>query len=181
MKDRIKQIMELTGQTQQDFAAKLDISPASLSGIFNGRTNPTNNHVQAIHRAFPDISMNWLLFGEGEMLVNVSSEGAGVLTSGQEIGSTEAALPLFGKAVGNGDREEAEMSSRVDSLGSPAPLMRKSGQNIPHGGSPQHVQSFYQQPQVDMVNFIDKKVRKIREIRVFFDDGTYESFTPSSK
>ena len=67
MKDRIKQVMEWTGLSQQDFATKLGISPASLSSIFNGRTNPTNNHVQAIHRSFPEIDINWLLFGEGKM------------------------------------------------------------------------------------------------------------------
>ena len=31
------------------------------------------------------------------------------------------------------------------------------------------------------VKIIDKPSRKIKEIRVFFDDGTYESFVPSSK
>ena len=45
MKERIRCIMEYVQLTQQDFAAKLNISPASLSGIFTGRTNPTNNHV----------------------------------------------------------------------------------------------------------------------------------------
>ena len=61
--------MELAGLSQQEFAARLEISPASLSSIFTGRTNPTNNHVQAIHRAFPNINVNWLMFGEGEMMV----------------------------------------------------------------------------------------------------------------
>ena len=31
------------------------------------------------------------------------------------------------------------------------------------------------------VNIIDRKIRKVREIRVFYDDGTYETFTPSLK
>jgi hypothetical protein len=28
---------------------------------------------------------------------------------------------------------------------------------------------------------LDKKTRRIKEIRVFFDDGTFETFTPSAK
>ena len=68
MKDRIKIVMDYAKLSQQDFSHKLGVSPASLSSIFTGRTNPTNNHVQAIHRVFPEINVSWLLFGEGEML-----------------------------------------------------------------------------------------------------------------
>ena len=68
MRERIRQVMDSMGLSQQEFAQKLGMSPASLSNIFNGRSNPTNNHVQAIHRAFPNINTNWLMFGEGTML-----------------------------------------------------------------------------------------------------------------
>lgn len=52
MKDRIKQIMESKHMTQQVFAQFIDMSPASLSSIFNGRTKPTLNIVEAIKRKF---------------------------------------------------------------------------------------------------------------------------------
>ena len=67
MKDRILEIMKRNNMTQQEFAAALEISPATLSNIFNGKTNPTNNHVMAIHKRFPQINVNWLMFGEGNM------------------------------------------------------------------------------------------------------------------
>ena len=68
MKDRIYQLMQHTGLKQAEFAERLGMSAGSVSNIFTGRTNPTNNHVQAIHRAFPQVNINWLLFGEGEMM-----------------------------------------------------------------------------------------------------------------
>ena len=74
MEERIRQVMDFLGLSQQDFAQKLGISPASLSNIFNGRSKPTNNHVQAIHRAFPKINTNWLMFGEGVMLDDGGSD-----------------------------------------------------------------------------------------------------------
>ena len=67
MKERIRLIQEQLGLSQIEFANKLGISPASLSSIYTGRTNPTNNHVMAIHKAFPQINVNWLMFGEGDM------------------------------------------------------------------------------------------------------------------
>jgi transcriptional regulator with XRE-family HTH domain len=69
MKDRIYQLMKQQGLTQQEFANELCIAPATLSGIFNGRTKPTNNIVAAIHERFPELSIPWLMFGEGDMYV----------------------------------------------------------------------------------------------------------------
>ena len=53
--------------TQQVFAQFIEMSPASLSSIFNGRTKPTLNIVEAIKKKSPDISTDWLMFGSGSM------------------------------------------------------------------------------------------------------------------
>ena len=52
MKERIKQIMESQHMTQQTFAQFIQISPASLSSIFNDRTKPTLAIVEAICAIF---------------------------------------------------------------------------------------------------------------------------------
>ena len=67
MKDRIKLIMESQHMTQQAFSKFTGISAAVLSGIFTGRTKPTINQVEAIRKKIPNISLAWLLFGEGSM------------------------------------------------------------------------------------------------------------------
>ena len=48
-------------------------------------------------------------------------------------------------------------------------------------GSTYGSQSRMNASNMQAVKIIDKPSRKIKEIRVFFDDGTYESFVPSSK
>ena len=63
MKDRIKRLMESQHMTQQTFADFIGISSASLSSIFNGRTKPTLNTVEAIKGKFPTISLDWLMYG----------------------------------------------------------------------------------------------------------------------
>ena len=169
MRDRMRQVMERTGLSQQDFATRLGVSPASLSNIFVGRTNPTNNHVQAIHRAFPEISVNWLMFGEGDMLGNVSSLGI----DGRSV-TTEATEPVGGYAddgISFAFEEEASASS-VSSVG------------ISYGGSPREITTSAKgnsslAPSRDSYTPTrDTPQRRIREIRVFFDDGTYEAFVP---
>ncbi|RKV82203.1 MAG: XRE family transcriptional regulator, partial [Alloprevotella sp.] len=77
--------MDHFGFSQQNFAAKLDVAPATISSIFTGRTNPTNKLVQAIHKAFPTVDTNWLMFGEGEMML--TQEGA-EMTQGEIEGES---------------------------------------------------------------------------------------------
>lgn len=176
MKERIRQVMEHTKMSQQDFATKLGISPASLSSIFTGRTNPTNNHVQAVHRAFPEVNINWLLFGEGEMYLErdkadkaggQANAGAGSTLSGADAPhSGGAGKPsLFLEDAFDAGLQEASRPATT------AVQQRRDG-----------VYPRRNEARINMyAKEMDKPVRKIKEIRVFFDDGTYESFVPSGK
>ena len=67
MKERIKRLMVSQHMTQQTFADFIGISSASLSSIFNGRTKPTLNTVEAIKGKFPKISLDWLMYGTEPM------------------------------------------------------------------------------------------------------------------
>jgi hypothetical protein len=53
------------------------------------------------------------------------------------------------------------------------------------GGSvvrfPQGVKSTHQEMARDEIKIIDKQPRKVTEIRVYYDDQTYESFVPAKK
>ena len=156
--------MELAGLSQQEFAARLEISPASLSSIFTGRTNPTNNHVQAIHRAFPNINVNWLMFGEGDMYTTVAGETNG----GDETEEREAQ----GHAAQSG-KTPAESPSLFD-ISDPKHYedwTKLEDLKEPENGTQQI-------PVVrEIVKYVDKPSRKITEIRIFFDDGTFEVFS----
>ena len=72
MKDRIRQLMISQHMTQQSFAEYIGISSASLSSIFNDRTKPTLNTVEAIRAKFPSINLDWLVSGIGSMFKEVS-------------------------------------------------------------------------------------------------------------
>ena len=76
MKDRIKQLMMSQHMTQQGFAEFLGVSPAALSSLFSGRSNPTLNYVDAIKKKLPTINLAWLMYGEGEMFTDKNTEPA---------------------------------------------------------------------------------------------------------
>ena len=161
MKDRIRQIMESQHMTQQVFADFIGTTPATLSGIFNDRTRPTINIVEAIKRKIPDINTDWLMFGQGEMYRQAGMAAAaeaqpdmvrpGTVTTNEsmlDFGTPVAPTPS--KAVGtqpysNGVRQ------------TPTGIIREE------------------------VKFVDKPKRHVTEIRVYYDDQTWESFVPSKK
>jgi len=151
MPERIRQIMEFSKMSQQDFAAKLGISAASLSSIFNGRTRPTNNHTVAIHKSFPDINLNWLLFGEGEMKNMESAENVGA--------------------------SQIEVSTPANDLFAGLNQVANAGPHISASEMYRKDYGYRMEPSMEVKN-ADIKKRLIQEIRVFYDDGTYESFVP---
>ena len=173
--------------SQQAFAAKLEISPASLSSIFTGRTRPTNNHVQAIHKAFPGINISWLLFGEGEMYSHpTAKEGEEKEESGdvnpdernenseredETLRHTEA--PVFSSDQTN---KYSDQTSKYSDQANRS-RHKKTG-NWP-ADMPSSLSPFDFREEIIKEQNRNIKKRQIKEIRVFFDDGTYESFVPS--
>ncbi|MDE5638376.1 MAG: helix-turn-helix domain-containing protein [Odoribacter sp.] len=67
MKDRLNAIIEDKGLTATKFAALIDANPSAISHLLKGRNKPGYDLLVNIAKAFPDISMDWLLTGKGEM------------------------------------------------------------------------------------------------------------------
>ena len=150
MKDRIRQIMLQERLNQKDFAATTGISPATLSSIFNGRTSPTLNHAEALHKRFPKLNMSWLMFGEGDMYVKDTPA-----PSGDQNETTDTS---------KSDEHSSGGYASNDLSGAPTLPLDFSG-----GDSRTPVIR-------EVVKYVDKPQRRITEIRIFFDDGTYETF-----
>lgn len=141
--------------TQQVFAQFIKISPATLSGIFNGRTNPSLNIVEAIKNSLPSISTDWLMFGTGPMYIDVSKGNQG----------SDAAAAA---AVADGREALLDFDTPQSALPSGGqPNVNGQGVNF----TPKNIDTF-------LLKNIDKPQRKITEIRIFYDDQTWESFVP---
>jgi len=69
MLDRIKRILKEKRLQPSTFADKIQVSRGTISHILNGRNNPNKDTIEKIQKAFPDISPEWLWFGEGSMYI----------------------------------------------------------------------------------------------------------------
>ena len=149
-------IMEDQHMTQQVFADFLQQSPATLSSIFNGRTRPTLNIVDAIKMKIPNISIEWLLYGTGDMYISHPNNQEAPVSV--ESGGTVEPMLNF------------------DSPVSPRPAM-----SVPSSVSQQNMRGTHQEYAHEEVRIIEKEPRKVTEIRVYYDDQTYETFVPAKK
>ena len=162
MKDRIRQIMEAQQMTQVVFANYIGKSPATLSSIFTGRTRPTIDVVEAIKKKIPNINTDWLMFGVGEMFLPDQSP---------ENGSPE--MPDQGA-----DGHPMNQNLMFDFDPSPTPTPQNGLSTIPNYNSVRNTRPEIERTEVKL---IDKPQRRIVEIRVFYDDQTFDTFEPKKK
>lgn len=167
MKDRIKAIMESKHMTQKVFAQFTGINEGTLSLLLRDKTQPTLKIYDAIHKHFPDISMEWLFDGVGSMYRN---EGTSTPTSGATSSSADSSASADGGALSSGGNQSG--------AGSPtSPSLFASDGSM----SPSSASAVGNNKGVPIIKYIDKPQRKITEIRVFFDDQTWESFVPKNE
>lgn len=219
---RLKGFIESEGLSHSQFADRCGIPRPSLSQILSGRNKKISDVIIGqIHKAYPELSILWLLFGEGPM----RSGGAG-----DKCGS--AAQKSSGMA---GDAEEDSEgavgeSFSVDDLDSSladgvSGILGSGGEGNSWGGSPLQAQygvkNGYESPEnsgnrsgapefsnvnalkvhVETIQRLEKQLkerdlkidslqmqiekmtknpRKVSHITVYYDDSTFETFTPQS-
>lgn len=149
MKDRIKALMNHMGMSQKSFAAEICISEGTLSSYFSGRNNPSLSTLNNIHERFPEVNMDWLMDGKGEMFGSsspVPMQKESPEAGRQAVPASASGLPL--------------QTSFIEQISAPQ-QMPPQGSHVAYEGK-----------------IFDKPSRKIAEIRVFYDDGTFETFAP---
>lgn len=159
MKERIRELMESLHKSQQDFAQFIEMSPASLSSIFNGRTKPTLTIVEAIKKKIPDISVEWLLFGVGDMYANHKATAT----------SQESPTPTSSEPMLEFDFDDEAKHSRSE---------KNADQMVNSNNSVKRTRLENKENEVKSVDIVK---RRVIEIRVYYDDYTFETFVPDKR
>jgi len=143
--------MQKEEMTAAQFAEKIGLSPSSLSHILNGRNNPSLDVVMKIHKACNYVNLPWLIYGEGDM------EWKAEVSKSEETGIVGVSLfdeSAFFTSEGTEERENRKEMAPKAPVYTPKEIVREE------------------------IKYIEKPARKITEIRIFFDNGTYETFRP---
>jgi transcriptional regulator with XRE-family HTH domain len=74
MIDRITQLMEEKKLSATQFSDEIGIQRSSLSHVLSGRNKPSLDFMLKIKNRFPEIDLEWLLLGTGQMFSERESE-----------------------------------------------------------------------------------------------------------
>lgn len=160
MVERLKKYMEYRNLLPSQFADMAGLPRSSYSQILGGGLKKINsNIITKLHMAFPDLSIGWLLFDEGEMIVAAGGDSQQLENRQSEIRFVDESDVFQPAVLESSEKAEdfeltAEKSSNVE--------LEKRLYGTLNGG-------------FDMKEYTDRRIVKIM---VFYDDNTFESFLP---
>lgn len=159
MKDRILQLMQREQMAQKEFAVHIGVSPSTMSNILNGKSEVSQKVISCIHQRYPKISIPWLMFGEGEMFLSDKAAASEPSAEGKDLFS-DVAETIESAVPGTQDKQPKSAESE---------LTERTSGAAQTGQTPSH-------KIIETIKYIDKPQKFITEIRIFYSDGTYESF-----
>lgn len=193
---RLKVFIDSSGLTYSQFADRCGIPRPSLSQIISGRNKKVSDVIIGqIHQAFPDLSVIWLLFGEGPMLLS-----SGDVASENPV-SSNAKFKIQGEdspsaSHSHSSRPSQEFNSlfSIDKISHEIPENLTSGQaSSIHSNvkplSPSEMATQLTEAAMietskktaELKRELDKlrqNPRKVSHITIYYDDSTFETFYP---
>ena len=173
-RERIELLMKCYDLSPSQFAEKTGIQRASVSHIIGGRNKPSLEVMLKIYDAFPGVDMKWLMTGVGEVPTRQAAPES-VVNNLQES--------LFSENVSASQVESSLFAAPAEPV-APSPVVEE----------PKPRRSAVQQPVRDKVVNEPRARRqqnnrlvqaaallpekKIKEIRIYYCDGTYETLVP---
>lgn len=170
---RLKLYMDSIGVPSSQFADSCEIPRPSFSQLLSGRNQKVSDVlIKKIHSAYPDLSVMWLIFGEGDMTVSSDKSEE----SDKSYGLNESEYS---------DRKNAsEISEKSTTDKVSDGYSNLKGLNIP---ADEVKNSILQQLEDNkkilelqlQIENLQKNPRRVAQITVYYDDSTFETFIPS--
>lgn len=158
MKERLIELMQLLNCTPTQFANAIGVQRATLQHILNGRNEPSIKIIKAVHDSFPNVELEWLLYGKG----NTFGEVAPQKQENQDYPLFPGMENTFFQPQGKDNSGFQNVREEKESVSA-----RKKTAN-------KEVNTCHSTLQ-------DSTVKRIKEVVVFFEDGTYQKFSSELK
>ena len=85
MNTRLKQFLSAENITQAQFADSINVVRASVSHVLSGRNNPSYEFIRSIMVQYPNLNIEWLMFGKGRMYKDAATTPAQVKKIDEDI------------------------------------------------------------------------------------------------
>ncbi|RSK34477.1 helix-turn-helix domain-containing protein [Hymenobacter metallilatus] len=196
MLERIRQLLTARQLSPSQFADAVGVARPIISHILSGRNKPSLEVVQKILAAFPDLSVNWLLLGAGDM--QASSEEpepaatksklaaappkppkqpaapvSAAPSSSERTAATEIAqAPPKEAAVVSAEHAAVAVAPAYSPASAMAPL--EAAPAITSTAAASHAEGSQGIPLAALA----EPGKRIRRIVIFYQDGTFSDYQP---
>lgn len=189
---RLRQFMEYRQIPISQFADTCNIPRPTLSQLLNGRNKKVSDElITKIHDAYPSLSVLWLMFGEGDMLVNANiktseaQNGNAITFSDIESPVTQptASPTLFAESIQENEPGKFPDDSQASMGSQQGPSINLSGlkkdlSSFPNEGPhSEKTATISFTPDTNTAELDCRK--KIVNIIVYYSDNSFEAFVPN--
>lgn len=171
---RLKKYMDYSQMAISQFADTCNIPRPTISQILNGRNKKVSDElIGKIHSAFPELSIVWLMFGEGPMIIDSNIKMSEVQNDkkltfdDRQISEHE----LFSQQDNPFPEISDFYSNKNDTSGNAQRDMNVATNVRVAGQSEKEI--------VDAISDNAEASKKITSIVVFYADNTFQTFIPS--
>lgn len=177
-RERIEYLMNTYMLTPSQFSEKTGIQRASVSHILSNRNKPSLEIMLKIYNTFPDVDLQWLITGEGlppqiqNKTENKEDDGEGFTDENS----------LFEKNADSKVCENKKTEEQVLNLTDNINMVTDSNLlDCPdvNNTSVSVNDVLHNVNGISVSSGIDS--RKIKEIKIFYSNGTYETFLPEKQ
>jgi transcriptional regulator with XRE-family HTH domain len=186
MKDRITLLIKSKNLTAAQFADEIGVQKSSISHILSGRNNASLDFIQKILLRFPEVRMEWLMFGKGPIFNSPDTAAKSINNEPLSIVQplVSPGMDLFSdinpdKGLESGTQNDLSLvdsqkeileQEKIEDTTSTHPAIQVEPKN-----------SFNTLPEIDLkeqTGIKTKSTRSILKIVEFYSDNTYREFYP---
>ncbi len=153
MVERIKAVMAHYNLRAAQFSDAIGMQRSAVSHVLSGRNKPSLDFVLRIKRRFPEINLDWLTLGEGDMF----SKEASLSSLGSQEVLPEQPVPVKSSDVG---KTAGDLGNSGFTEGSEHPDQNEVKDEV---------QAYYG---------LQKPNDRVKRIIFFYNDGTFSEFIP---
>lgn len=171
---RITLLIEHLDLSSAEFADACEIKRPILSHILSGRNNPSLMVVSHVIEAFPNVNLNWLLLGKGHMFTNVNERQTTTKPNDTYTNVNQRAAlapPVVNSPKLNVTPAQNQQLAAVTNVNS---SVSKQNIEIPANKEAAAPMQINQLPLQQLQ--IKTNQRQLRQIVMFYTDGTFETF-----
>lgn len=160
--DRIRYILEVENISYSQFAEKIGVASSAVSHFVNKRNKPSLDAITGILKAFPRISPDWFLFGEG---------------SPYRLSTQQTSESSFPNGHGQIKKSESSKFARSEAHTIPIGMTKTNDAAYDTETRLQTITT----PEKEENNKTEKEIEQSPRVLLLYPDGTFEIFNRTTK